>query len=68
MNGPEILYKYRGQVEAEVLNVLREGSSPVDEMLRYQMGWNEGELTNLGKCMRKKMMMSARAGACEDFK
>jgi geranylgeranyl diphosphate synthase type I len=59
MDGPEILFKYRGQVEAEVLNVLRAERTQVDEMLAYQMGWNDGQLTHLGKCLRPTFFLLA---------
>jgi geranylgeranyl pyrophosphate synthase len=59
VDGPEILFKYRGQVEAEVLDFLREGTTQVDEMLRYQMGWSDGVLANLGKCLRPTLCLLA---------
>ena len=59
MNGPEILYRYRGGIEAEVIDFLKDGQSQVDEMLRYQMGWSDGELTNLGKCLRPTFCLLA---------
>jgi geranylgeranyl diphosphate synthase type I len=68
MDGPEILFKYRGQVEAEVLDFLREGTTQVDEMLRYQMGWSDGQLTNLGKCLRPTFFLLACESLSGDLK
>lgn len=59
MNGPEILFKYRGEVETEVLGFLHEAEGPVQDMLRYQMGWTDGQLTNLGKCLRPTFCLLA---------
>ncbi len=57
VEGPEILYRYRSLVEDEVAASLRDGHSPMDEMLRYQLGWSDDGIPNLGKCLRPTLCL-----------
>jgi len=59
VDGPEILFRYRSGFEAEVIDFLKDGRTRVDDMLRYQMGWSDGKLTNLGKCLRPTLCLLA---------
>lgn len=63
VDGPELLYRYRGAIELEVRRSLPSTDSPLDEMLRYQLGWTNGGLPGLGKCLRPSLCLQA----CEAF-
>jgi geranylgeranyl diphosphate synthase type I len=58
-DGPEILYRYRPAIELEVTRSLPQTDSPLDEMLRYQLGWTEEGFVGLGKCLRPSFCLLA---------
>lgn len=64
VNSPSILYRYRDDIDAEVKRRFATGSSHVDEMLRYQLGFSEGGGPALGKCLRPALTLLA----CEALK
>ncbi len=59
MEGPEILFRYRGYVQDEVGEFLGKADQPLDDLLRYQLGWTEDGVLNLGKCLRPAMCLLA---------
>jgi geranylgeranyl diphosphate synthase type I len=63
VDGPELLYRYREAIELEVQRSFPASDSPVDEMLRYQLGWTGGGRPELGKCLRPSLCLQA----CEAF-
>jgi geranylgeranyl diphosphate synthase type I len=58
VEGPDLLYRYRELLSREVAHVLGEGSSPLDEMARYQLGWSEAG-PNLAKALRPSLCLMA---------
>lgn len=59
VEGPEILYRYRARIEAEVVRALPRGNDALSEMQRYAMGWSEGGVLALGKCLRPSLCLLA---------
>jgi geranylgeranyl diphosphate synthase type I len=59
VDGPDILYRYRSQIENEVARLFPGAGSAMDEMLRYQLGFSENGLPNLGKCLRPSLTLLA---------
>jgi len=59
VEGPEILYRYRREIEREVTRALSTGDSALDEMMRYQLGWAAEGTPNLGKCLRPSLCLLA---------
>jgi geranylgeranyl diphosphate synthase type I len=52
VTGPEILYRYREAIELEVSRSLPDSDSPLDDMLRFQLGWTDHGMPTLAKCLR----------------
>jgi geranylgeranyl diphosphate synthase type I len=52
VTGPEVLYRYRDAIELEIRKTLSGGDSPIDEMLRFAMGWTDEGMPTLAKCIR----------------
>ncbi len=59
MEGPEILFRYRGYIQDGVSDFLATGNAPLDDLLRYQLGWSSDGGPNLGKCLRPAMCLLA---------
>ena len=59
MEGPEILYLYRGSIEAEIARALPGGDGALNEMQRYAMGWDEAGMQSLGKFLRPSLCLLA---------
>ena len=59
VESPKILSCYREEIALEVSRVLPKGEGRLDEMLRYQLGWSEDGLPNLGKCLRPSLCLFA---------
>jgi geranylgeranyl diphosphate synthase type I len=59
MEGPEILYRYRQRIEAELVQALPQGDDALSEMQRYAMGWSDGGALVLGKCLRPSLCLLA---------
>ena len=60
MEGPEVLYRYRAAIEAELRDAVPSGNAPLDEMIRYQMGWTpQGSLLAVGKWLRPSLCLMA---------
>ncbi|MPZ48341.1 MAG: polyprenyl synthetase family protein [Dehalococcoidia bacterium] len=60
MEGPEVLYRYRQAIELEVGRSLTSESSPMNDMLRYQLGWSADGGVNLGgKGLRPSLCLLA---------
>ena len=59
VESPEILSRYRKDIALEVGRALPKGDGAIDEMLRYQLGWSESGLPNLGKCLRPSLCLFA---------
>jgi geranylgeranyl diphosphate synthase type I len=57
VDAPEILRRYRDDIAVEVARALPKGSSRLDEMLRYQLGWSEDGLPTLGKALRPSLCL-----------
>jgi geranylgeranyl diphosphate synthase type I len=58
MNAPDLLTRYRGDIEAEVSRVVP-ADGGVYEMVRYQLGWSESGGPSLGKCLRPALCLFA---------
>jgi geranylgeranyl diphosphate synthase type I len=52
VTGTEVLFRYRQAIELEVSNTLAAGDSPLDEMLRFALGWTDEGMPTLAKCLR----------------
>lgn len=52
MIGPEVLFRYRDAIEREVSQAIPAGNSPIDEMLRFALGWTDEGMPTLGKSLR----------------
>ena len=50
--GPEVLFRYRDAIEREVSLVLPDSASPIDDMLRFALGWTDDGTPTLGKSVR----------------
>lgn len=59
MNTPDLLNRYRGDIEAEVARLFPSGPSRIYEMVRYQLGWTDGGLPALGKVLRPSLCLFA---------
>jgi geranylgeranyl diphosphate synthase type I len=59
VEGPEILYRHRAEIEAEIRGALPSSDAPLDEMIRYQMGWTPDGLMSLGKWLRPALCLTA---------
>ena len=59
VEGPEILSRHRASIEAEIRGALPTGDAPLDEMIRYQMGWTRDGLMSLGKWLRPALCLTA---------
>jgi len=60
VEGPEVLYRYRGAIEQEVARCLPADGSSLNEMLRYQLGWTSGGGVSLGgKGLRPSLCLLA---------
>ena len=59
MDGPEVLYRYRPAIELEVARSLPDSDSPLDAMLRYQLGWSDGSVSLGGKGLRPALCLLA---------
>jgi geranylgeranyl diphosphate synthase, type I len=59
VTGPEVLLKYRGAIEREIGLALPQSDSPLEEMLRYQLGWTIEGLPTLAKCLRPTFCLMA---------
>ena len=64
MEAPALLLRYRADIEAEVARAVPAGGGPLYEMVRYQLGFGEAGLPNLGKCLRPSLCLFA----CEALK
>ena len=56
MEGPEVLLRYRAEIEREIARAVPAGDA-LDEMQRYALGWTEEGLTSLGKCLRPSLCL-----------
>ena len=56
MEGPDVLFRYRREIEREIALAVPEGDA-LDEMQRYALGWTEDGLTSLGKCLRPSLCL-----------
>jgi geranylgeranyl diphosphate synthase type I len=52
VTGPEVLFRYRPAIEEEVRKALPDSDSPLDDMLRFALGWTEEGMPTLAKCVR----------------
>ena len=59
MEGPDVLYRYRAQIEREIAQALPAGGGALDEMQRYALGWTDEGLPSLGKCLRPSLCLLA---------
>ena len=60
VEGPDVLSRYRRAIETEVTRSLLADSSPLNELLRYQLGWTpEGAVSLGGKGMRPALCLLA---------
>ena len=60
VEGPEVLYRYRGAIEQEVSRSPPADGSALDEMLRYQLGGTAGGGVSLGgKGLRPSLCLLA---------
>jgi geranylgeranyl diphosphate synthase, type I len=59
VEGPEILSRFRVRIENEIHGALPTGDAPLDEMIRYQMGWTPDGLMSLGKWLRPALCLTA---------
>jgi len=57
--GPEVLFRYRDAIEREVSLALPESDSPIDEMLRFALGWTVEGMPTLGKSLRPTLCLLA---------
>ena len=59
MEGPEVLYRYRPEIELEITRAVPPTGDVLDEMLRYTLGWTDDGLPRLGKCLRPSLCLLA---------
>jgi geranylgeranyl diphosphate synthase type I len=59
VEGPDVLYRYRRAIEDEVSRSLPAEESPLNEMLRYQLGWSNGAVNLGGKGLRPALCLLA---------
>ena len=57
MEAPELLLRYRADIEAEVARSVPMDEAPLSEMMRYQLGFSPGGAPNLGKCLRPSLCL-----------
>jgi geranylgeranyl diphosphate synthase type I len=54
---PELLDRYRREVEAEVIRSIPASPEPIFEMVRHQLGWTPDGRPMLGKCLRPSLCL-----------
>ena len=59
MDAPDVLSRYRHDIEAEVSRIVPGEGSAVYEMVRYQLGWTDAGGPNLAKCLRPALCLFA---------
>ena len=59
MSGAEALFRYRSAIEREVSLSFPASDSPLDEMLRFQLGWTDEGLPSLAKGLRPSLCLMA---------
>jgi geranylgeranyl diphosphate synthase, type I len=57
MEAPELLRGYRSAVEMDVAEIIPRGGGPLYETVRYQLGWSDGGMPSLGKCLRPALCL-----------
>lgn len=57
MEAPSILQGYRRDVELEVSHYVPADAPGLYEVVRYQLGWTDGGLPSLGKCLRPALCL-----------
>ena len=59
VEGPEVLYRYRSEIELEVIRAVPASGSVLDEMLRSTLGFEDAGRPRLGKCLRPSLCLLA---------
>jgi geranylgeranyl diphosphate synthase type I len=57
VEAPELLLRYRSDIEAEVARAIPPDGGPLYDMVRYQLGFSEAGAPNLGKCLRPSLCL-----------
>ena len=57
--GPDILLRYRRDLELEVGKSLPPSDSPIDEMMRFHLGWTDEQVPTLAKALRPSLCLMA---------
>jgi geranylgeranyl diphosphate synthase type I len=68
MEAPEILRRYRQDIEREITLVIPADESRLYEMVRYQLGWTDSGQPSLGKCLRPALCLFACEALGGDLK
>lgn len=59
VEAPDLLLRYRVDIEAEVARVIPRDDTPLLEMVRYQLGFSDSGSPSLGKCLRPALCLFA---------
>jgi geranylgeranyl diphosphate synthase type I len=54
---PSVLQRFRDDVAREVARLMPAGDEPLYAAVRHQLGWSEGGLPQLGKCLRPTLCL-----------